>query len=57
MTPQLDDVASRRIWTARDLGEVEGTVSSLTYLALLFFLSKHADRRAYVFVREETPAP
>ncbi len=49
-----EDVLSQRIWTPRDLEDVGGEVCHLTYLALLLFLSRHADPRAYVYVREES---
>lgn len=52
MTPKrgthFDDVLSRRVWTLIDLQDIQGNVSPLMYLACLFFLSRHAECRAYV---------
>jgi len=46
-----DDVLSQRVWRGIELSDVELPVGSLSLLALLFFLNRHADCRAFVFVR------
>lgn len=57
MTPKrgtwLDDVGSMRLFRGAELSDVELPVGSLSLLALLLFLGRHADSRALVVVREE----
>jgi hypothetical protein len=45
-----DDVASLRLFTFADLRSIEVPHGALMFLAIRFFLSRHADRRAYVVV-------
>lgn len=49
---KFDDVLRTKRFTAAELQDVVVDVSHLTYLACLFFLSRHADSRAEVVVME-----
>ncbi len=52
--PEAGDVGSLRLFRAHDLSDVEiySDAGDLDLLALLLFLSRHAERRAIVVVRE-----
>ncbi len=54
-TKRGDDVLSKTLFRAAELSEVELAVGPLDLLALLFFLNRHADGRAFVIVRGATP--
>ena len=47
---KLSDVASTQRFSFVELQDVRVPVGLLTYLAILLFLSKHAEHRAEVFV-------
>lgn len=49
---RFNDTLGRTVWLRselRDISEIE--VTPLTYLAMMLFLSRHADCRAYLFVQ------
>lgn len=49
---RFDDTHGRKVWLRSELqGISEINVTPLTYLAMLFFLSRHADCRATLFVQ------
>lgn len=49
---KFDDVLRTKRFTPFELRDVVVEVDHLTYLAILFFLSRHADSRAEVVVME-----
>lgn len=49
---KCDDVLQRRRFTIAELWDVTLPVGNVTCLAILFFLSKHAEGRAEIIVRE-----